>query len=308
MDETYDAIVLGGGPAGLTAGIYLVRAGIKTLVVEKQMLGGAPMNTEHIENYPGFPDGVSGRELMTRMGDQARNVGVVIGEFSQIQDIGMENGRFISRTDSNSYSTTGVIVATGTEPTKLGIPGESELVGRGISYCATCDGMFFRGMEVAVVGGGDSALSEALTLANIASKVYVIHRREQFRAQQVLQDRVSRNEKIELLLNKVPVRINGEAQVETMTLRDATIGSESDLPVAGIFFYVGSRPDTGFTHELVDRDGAGFIITNEELETKTAGLYAAGDVRNKTLRQITTAVGDGALAAVNLEKYILEKR
>jgi thioredoxin reductase (NADPH) len=308
MDETYETIVLGGGPAGLTAGIYLVRAGIKTLVVEKQMIGGAPMNTEHIENYPGFPDGVSGRELMARMGDQARNVGVVIGEFSQIHNVRVEADHFISQTDGASYRTAGVIVATGTESTKLGIPGEDQLVGRGISYCATCDGMFFRGLEVAVVGGGDSALSEALTLANIASKVYVIHRREQFRAQQVLQDRIAQNDRIKLLLNKAPIRINGGNQVDSMTLKDTVTGSESDLVVSGIFFYVGSKPDTGFVGELVERDGAGFIVTDEGLATQTIGLFAAGDVRKKTLRQITTAVGDGALAAVNLEKYILEKR
>jgi len=181
-------------------------------------------------------------------------------------------------------------------------------VGKGISYCATCDGMFFRGMEVAVVGGGDSALSEALTLANIASRVYVVHRREQFRAQRILQDRAERNGKIEFLLNKVPVSVNGRDLVESLTLRDAKTNEESVLPLSGIFFYVGSHPGTAWVGALAEFDPAGFVVTDEGLETKTKGMFAAGDVRKKSLRQITTAVGDGALAAVNLEKYVLEKR
>ncbi len=202
----------------------------------------------------------------------------------------------------------GLIAAMGTEPLKLGIPGEEALVGRGVSYCATCDGMFFRDLHVAVVGGGDTALSEALTLANIAGKVYVIHRRDQLRAQQILQGRAARNDKIELMLGRVPLRINGAKEVESITLRHTETGVESELKVSGVFFYVGLRPDTGFLGDLVDRDEAGFIVTDEDLGTKTPGLFAAGDVRRKSLRQISTAVGDGALAAVNLEKYLLEKR
>jgi len=308
MMDAYEAVVIGGGPAGLTAGIYLMRAGIRTLLLEKQLLGGAPMNTEHIENYPGFPDGVSGAELMGRMAEQARKLGLPIAEFSEVASVTKEENMFVIRGGKDSYRSLGIILAMGTEPAKLNIPGEDAFVGKGISYCATCDGMFFQGMEVAVVGGGDSALSEALTLANLTSKVYVVHRREQFRAQRILQDRAERNGKIEFLLNKVPVRVNGKDLVESLTLRHAKTNEESDLPVAGVFFYVGSHPGTGWIGALADKDPAGFIVTDEALETRTKGMFAAGDVRKKSLRQISTAVGDGALAAVNLEKYVLEMR
>jgi thioredoxin reductase (NADPH) len=308
MNDSFEAVIIGGGPAGLTAGIYLMRAGIKAILLEKQLCGGAPMNTEHIENYPGFPDGISGRDLMERMAQQARNVGLQIAEFSQVDGVEAMEGSFVTRTDKESYRSAGLILATGTEPAKLNIPGEDVFVGRGISYCATCDGMFFRDLEVAVIGGGDSALSEALTLANIAAKVYIIHRRDQFRAEQILQQRARRNSKVELLLKKVPVRVNGADQVESITLRDTATSAESDLSVSGVFFYVGSSPDTAFLGNLIDRDGSGFVVTDEGLATRVPGLFIAGDARKKSLRQISTAVGDGALAAVNLEKYILEKR
>ena len=308
MNNSFEAVVIGGGPAGLTAGIYLMRAGIKAVLLEKQLLGGAPMNTEHVENYPGFPDGISGRDLMSRMADQARNVGLQIVEFAQVESIESKDRSFVTRAGNESYVSEGVVLATGTESTKLNIPGEDTFVGRGISYCATCDGMFFRGLEVAVIGGGDAALSEALSLANIVDKVYIVHRRGQLRAQQILQDRARKNTRVEFLLNKAPVRVNGGDQVESITLRDTVTAMESDLKVGGIFFYVGSRPDTAFLDSLVDREGAGFVIADEDLATKTPGLFIAGDVRKKSLRQISTAVGDGALAAVNLEKYILEGR
>ncbi len=308
MDNAYEAVIIGGGPAGLTAGIYLMRARINTLLLEKQLPGGAPMNTEHIENYPGFPEPISGRELMGRMAEQARRLGLQIKEFSQVEGIEHGDGGFTIRVDKDVYRSTGLILAMGTAPVKLGIPGEEALLGRGISYCATCDGMFFRDLEVAVIGGGDAALSEALTLANITAKVNLIHRREELRGQQILQERVRRNERIELMLNKVPLRVVGGNQVESITLKDTKTGEESEIRVSGVFFYVGSRPDTSFLGDLVETDKTGFIITDQNLATKTEGLFAAGDVRSKSLRQITTAVGDGALAAVNLEKYILEKR
>ena len=308
MDDLYEAVIIGGGPAGLTAGIYLMRAGIRTVLLEKQPTGGAALNTEHIENYPGFPEGISGAELMRRMADQARRLGLEIKEFSEAVGLAHKNGVFETTVDKESYRSLGVIAAMGTEPAKLGIPGEETLVGRGVSYCATCDGMFFRGLEVAVIGGGDSALSEALTLANIAAKVYLVHRRDRFRGQQILQDRAAKNGKIEFLLNRAPSAINGTKQVESVTLRDTLTNETSDLKVSGVFMYVGLRPQTVFLGGLADRDEPGFVITGEGLETRTPGLFAAGDVREKTLRQISTAVGDGALAAVSLEKYVLEKR
>jgi thioredoxin reductase (NADPH) len=308
MNDILEAVIIGGGPAGLTAGIYLMRAGIRSLLLEKQLLGGAPMNTEHIENYPGFPDGISGKELMGRMAEQAKKVGLEIDEFSRVTGIVVKEGMFHVSTEDKTHKSMGLIIATGTEPVKLGIPGEDALVGRGISYCATCDGMFFRGLEVAVVGGGDTALSEALSLAIIVKTVYLIHRRDRFRAQQILQDRARKNEKIEFLLNKIPLRVNGNDQVESISLRDTVTSVESDLPVSGVFLYVGSKPDTAFLEGLAERDNGGFVITDDELATRTPGLFVAGDVRRKSLRQVSTAVGDGALAAVNLERFILEKR
>ncbi len=308
MGDSYEAIIIGGGPAGLTAGIYLMRAGIRAMLLEKQMLGGAALNTGRIDNYPGFPEGISGSELTRRMAEQARKHGLVIKEFSEADGLRRTDGPFEIKVDKESYRAAGVIAAMGTVPLKLGIPGEEALLGRGVSYCATCDAMFFRNLEVAVVGGGDSALSEALSLANVVGKVSVIHRRDRLRGQQVLQDAAARNNKIEFLFNKTPLRVNGVSEVESMTLRDVKTGEESELKVSGVFFYVGTRPDTLFLGDLVDRDEAGFIATGENLSTKTAGLFAAGDVRKKSLRQISTAVGDGATAAVNLEKYLLEKR
>jgi thioredoxin reductase (NADPH) len=308
MSNSYEAVIIGGGPAGLTAGIYLMRARIKAVLLEKGVLGGAPMNTEHVENYPGFPEGVSGRELMAKMAEQARRLDLPITEFSQVEGIDHGDGKFTVRTDKESFESLAVILAMGTDPAKLGIPGEDTLVGRGISYCATCDGMFFRDQEVAVVGGGDSALVEALTLANIASRVYVIHRRNEFRAQRILQDRAAGNDRIRFLLNKTPTEIRGRDQVESVMLRDASTGVSSELPISGVFLYVGSRPATSFVRGLAETDNAGFVITDDELATRTRGLFAAGDVRRKSLRQISTAVGDGALAAVNLEKYVLETR
>ncbi len=308
MDDAYEAVIIGGGPAGLTAGIYLMRARIKAILLEKQILGGAPTNTEHIENYPGFPDGISGRDLMARMAEQARKVDLPIAEFSRVEGIDHKDGMFTTRTDKESFRSLGVILAMGTDPAKLGIPGEDTFVGRGISYCATCDGMFFKDLEVAVVGGGDAALSEALTLANIAARVYIIHRRNEFRAQRILQDRAAKNGRIQFLLNKTPIEIKGRDQVESIMLRDTTTSEESELKVSGVFFYVGSRPDTAFVGGLVEAEPSGFIVTDEHLATRTKGMFAAGDVRKKSLRQISTAVGDGALAAVNLKKYVLETR
>jgi thioredoxin reductase (NADPH) len=308
MSGPYEAVIIGGGPAGLTAGIYLMRARIKAILMEKQILGGAPMNAEHIENYPGFPEGISGGDLMAKMAEQARKLDLPIVEFSGVEGVGHGDGMFTIKTDKESFESLGVVLAMGTDPAKLGIPGEDKFVGRGISYCATCDGMFFRDLEVAVVGGGDSALAEALTLANIASRVYVIHRRGEFRAQRILQDRAAGNKKVRFLLNKAPVEVKGGDQVESIVLRDTANGEESELKVSGVFFYVGSRPATAFVRDLVDTDASGFIVTNDELATKTRGMFAAGDVRKKSLRQISTAVGDGALAAVNLERYVLETR
>jgi len=306
--EFHEAIIIGGGPAGLTAGIYLMRAGIDTLLLEKVIPGGAPVNTWRVENYPGFPEGISGKELMERFAAHAKNTGLLIKEFSEVEEISLKDGRFIVKTSEAAYESVGIVIATGTEPAKMGIPGENEFLGRGISYCATCDGFFFRNLDVAVIGGGDAAIEEGLSLANIARKVYIIHRRDALRAQKIIQDRAFRNSRMEFLWNKKPVEIGGKDQVEYIAVEDTKTKERTEVKIDGVFVYVGANPNTSFLGNLVDRDESGFVLTDEALSTGTKGLFIAGDVRKKTLRQISTAVGDGALAAVNLEKYILEKK
>lgn len=308
MADNYEAVIVGSGPAGLTAGIYLMRAGINAIVFEKGVVGGTPLMTDHVENYPGFPEGITGTDLMARMAEQARRFDLAFGEFTAIEKVALSRERFEIAHGEGTLTTMGLIVAVGTEPAKLDIPGETQFAGRGVSYCATCDGMFFRDAKVAVVGGGDAAIQEALTLANLAGHVYIVHRRGELRAQKVLQDRVFKNSKITVLWNRAPTEIKGQDQVESLLLKDTGTGELSEVPVDGVFFYVGSRPNTSFLGDLVDRDETGFIITGEDLSTRTPGLFVAGDARKKTLRQVTTAVGDGALAAVGLERYILEKR
>jgi thioredoxin reductase (NADPH) len=308
VSEFHEAIIIGSGPAGLTAGIYLMRAGINAVLVEKGVLGGTPMNYDHVENYPGFPDGISSKELMRKMAEQAKRFGLSVKEFAEVEEVALEGDRFTVKAGGDVLESLGAIVCTGTVSMKIGIPGEEEFVGRGISYCATCDGAFFRNLDVAVIGGGDAAIQEGLALTNIVRKVYVIHRRDQLRAQKIIQERAFKNEKMEFLWNKVPVAIEGKDQVESILLEDTKTHERSRVNVDGVFVYVGARPNTQFLGGLVERDGAGFIITDEDLATKTAGLYVAGDARKKSLRQIATAVGDGALAAVSLEHYILEKR
>ncbi len=308
LSEHYEGIIIGAGPAGLTAGLYLMRAGISALVCEKVLPGGAPLNTGRIENYPGFPDGISGSELMGRFEAQARAFGLPIKEFGEVRAVRQAEGRFIVSLNDDDITADGLIVASGSEPVKMGIPGETELTGRGVSYCATCDGMFFRDLEVAVIGGGDSAIEEALSLANIVKKVYVVHRRDALRAQKILQDRAFNNPRMEFLWNLRPVEIVGAEQVEGIVLEDTVAGTRKTVPVSGVFFYVGYRPNTEFLAEYVERDPAGYIITDDRCATGTPGIYAAGDVRKKALRQISTAVGDGAVAAVSLERYILEKK
>jgi thioredoxin reductase (NADPH) len=308
VKEFHEVIIIGGGPAGLTAGIYLMRAGIDTLLLEKMIPGGTPVNTDHIENYPGFPEVISGRELMNRFGEQAKTCGLAVKEFSGVEGVTFEGGRFITKTAEGLFESLALLVATGTEPAKMGIPGESEFLGRGISYCATCDGSFFRNLDVAVIGGGDSAIEEGLALANIVRKVYVVHRRDSLRAQKIIQERAFKNNKMEFLWNKIPVEIKGKDQVESLLLEDTKTGERSEVKVDGVFVYVGANPATSFLGDLVERDKTGFVLTDENLSTKTEGLFVAGDARKKSLRQISTAVGDGALAAVMAERYVLERK
>lgn len=301
--EDYDLIIAGGGPAGLTAGLYAGRAMLKTLLLERMVLGGQAASTFLIENYPGFPDGISGPELSQAMEKQARNVGLII-ENREIVALRASGKIWEIEAGGKTLRTKAVIVATGVEPKKLGVPGEEELKGRGVSYCATCDGPFFRNQEIAVIGGGDSAVDEAVYLTRFAAKVFLLHRRDSLRAEKILQERAFRNPKVEILWDTVVTRVVGENGVDGLEFKNLKTNAAGGLKVGGVFFYVGWLPLTGFLKGIVPLDEAGYVPTDEKMATSVPGIFAAGDVRQKTLRQVATAVGDGAAAAFSAEKYI----
>ena len=298
--EIYDLVIVGAGPAGITAGIYAKRARLKAVVIEKLGVGGQIVVSDSVENYPGFPE-ISGYELMQKFEEQARSFDLEIedGEVVEITD----EGEYKSvRTDDRDYKTRSVIIASGAKPSRLGVKGEAELIGKGVSFCATCDGFFFRDKDILVVGGGDSAITEALFLSKIVNKVYVAHRRSELRAAKILQERAFANPKIEFVWNSVVEEITGKDTVEGVILRDVVTEERSGLAVSGVFMYVGLVPNTGFVD--VEKDDAGFILTDERLATSVTGIFAAGDCRTTLLRQVATAVGDGALAAVSAERYL----
>lgn len=299
----FDLLILGGGPAGLTAGLYAARVKLNTLLLEANLMGGRAALTDLIENYPGFPEGIAGAELMQRFTDQALRFGLR-WQLAQVTDV--ELGGEIKRvtTSAGVYEARRVVIATGTERRKLGIAGEEELTGRGISYCATCDGAFFGGKKVAVVGGGDAALKEALFLTKFAREVVVIHRREEFRAGRSLQERARADKKIRFLLGRVPEAVVGESFVRGLTLRNVRTGKQEKEEVEGIFVAIGAVPSTAFLKGKLALDKEGYILTNESCEALLPGVFAAGDVRAKALRQVATAVGDGAVAAAAVERSL----
>jgi thioredoxin reductase (NADPH) len=299
----YDLVIAGGGPAGLTAGLYAARARLNTLLIEKMAPGGQAATTFLIENYPGFPEGISGFDFAQALELQAKKFGLIIanGEVNHLRRDGKlwEIGH-----EANRLRAKAIIIATGVEPKKLGIPGEEELKGKGVSYCATCDGPFFTNEEIGVVGGGDSAVDEAIYLTRFARKVYLIHRRNAFRAAKISQERAFRNEKIEILWDSVVEKIHGEKSVEGVTLKNVKTGEKREIHLKGLFMYVGWVPNTGFLRGLVSLDSQGFVTTNDQMATSQPGIFAAGDVRVKLLRQVATAIGDGATAAFAAEHYI----
>jgi thioredoxin reductase (NADPH) len=297
----YDLIIVGAGPAGLTAGIYAVRYGLNTIVLEKEVLPGQIAATDLIENYTGFT-AISGPELMQKFKEHAESAGVKI-EFAHVSLVRSENEKKVVVTDNGDFEAKAVIIATGANPKKLGIPGEDEFLSKGVSYCATCDAPFYKGKTVMVVGGGESALTDALILSNIAKKVYVVHRRDKLRACTILQQRASKRDNIEIIWDTIPEKIEGKAKVENIILRNLKTDTVSSMPVDGVFIYVGIRPNTEFVN--VNKNGSGFIVTNEKLETSVGGIYAAGDCRNTPIWQVVTAVADGAVAAVFAHEYIL---
>ncbi len=306
MSNQLDLVIIGGGPAGLTSGIYACRARLRTLLLEKVSPGGQVLVTDFVENYPGFPEGLAGYELIDKMVAQAKRFDLKIenGEVTSISPQEEQGLIQVQLAGDRVLTPKAVIVATGASPNKLGVPGEQEFTGRGVSYCATCDGPFFRDQEVAVVGGGDSAVQEALFLTKIVKKVYLIHRRDELRAIKLLQEKALAEPKIEPVWNTVVEAIEGKDQVEALSLLNRKTGERSKLPVQGVFIFVGIRPNTSFVKEVVDTDERGFILTDEWMQTSVQGIFAAGDCRSKPLRQISTAVGDGATAAFGVEHLL----
>lgn len=302
----YDLLIIGGGPAGLTAGMYGARGGLNTLVLERGAPGGQAAQTDRIENYPGFPDGISGVELAMKFTEQAQRFGAKL-EMATVEKADFTGKLKRVWTAKGEYTGRAVIIATGASPRSLEVPGEEALRGRGVSYCATCDGAFFRGKKVAVVGGGDSAVEEALFLTRFAEQVIIIHRRDKLRAAQVLQQRAREHPKITFSWNTVVEAILGESKVEALRLKDVVSGVVREESFDGIFIFIGHKPNTAFLLGALSLDEGGYIVTGEDLSTSVSGVFAAGDVRAKAFRQIATAVGDGAAAAMAAEKYLAEQ-
>jgi thioredoxin reductase (NADPH) len=305
MEKDFQLIIFGGGPAGLAAGLYAARNRINVLMVEKSMVGGLAVYAELIENYPGFPDGIGGMELGQLMLKQAEKFGLKTLT-AEIQGLEVNSQKKIIRTSEGEMTAKAVIIALGSERINLDVPGEKEFVGKGVSYCATCDAAFYRNKEVAVIGGGNSAISEALHLAKFASKVILIHRRDQLRATRVFEETARADSKIHFLLNTTIDSIQGKNFVEYLQLNNVKTGAKSTLPLSGVFVAIGQRPNTGFLKGLIGLDATGYIIANEKMETNLAGVFAAGDIRSNSIRQTITAAGDGATAAIYADRYIGE--
>ena len=303
-ENSYDVIIIGGGPAGMTAGLYASRAALKSLLVEKMIMGGQMMTTTKVENWPGYPGGIDGPELMMRFQEHCVEFGLetTTGEVQQIEDLGQQKRLLI---DGQEYLCRALIVATGAIPRKLGLEGEEALVGRGVSYCATCDGAFFRDVPIAVIGGGDTAAEEALFLTRFASKVYMVHRRDELRATKILQTRILENEKIEMVWDSVVTELASDnTGLKGLRIKNVKTLEERHLEVVGMFAAVGVVPTTGFLGDLVELDEGGYVVAGEDTHTSVPGIFAAGDCRTNVLKQVSTAVGDGAVAAVQSEKFI----
>jgi thioredoxin reductase (NADPH) len=300
---TYDVIIVGGGPAGLTAGIYARRSKLETLLIEKMAPGGQVLSTHWVDNYPGFPEGLAGYELSDRMRQQAERFGLSIAS-DEITGASLEGPEKVIHGVDRHYRARAVIVASGAVWKKLGVPGEERLAGRGVSYCATCDGPFYQDLEVAVVGGGDSAVQEAVYLTRFAKKVYLIHRRDQLRACRILQEKALTHPKVEPLWKRVVESVEGGDQVEALKIKTVDGSAREVLPVQGVFIYVGIQPNTDWLSGTVPLDDQGFIPTDDRMATGVPGVFAAGDVRRKMVRQISTAVGDAATALLAAEHYL----
>lgn len=303
-EQEYDVVIIGAGPAGLAAGLYAARARRKTILIERNVTGGQIALTSTVENYPGL-DEVNGFDLGQMMQRQAEKYGMETG-YANVTKLKRRNGVHVVRTNEGDYLAKAVILTGGADYNRLGVPGEDELIGKGVSYCATCDAAFFKDQVVAVVGGGDAAMDEGLFVTRYASKVYVIHRRDQLRASKILQERAFANEKMEFIWDTVVEEVQGEDAVQRLKLRNVKTNEASTLDVAAIFIFVGLSPNTGYLKGMLKMDEGGHIYVNEWMETEVPGLFAAGDVRVNSARQVVSAAGDGATAAIRADHYITD--
>jgi len=305
MKKDYEVIIIGGGPAGLSAGLYTSRARLGSLLIEKMGVGGQIADAEQVDNYPGFPQGIGGFELGQLMHQQATEYGLET-LLAEVTGIELQERQKVVKTTEGNFATKAVIIASGSERRKLGIPGEEKFTGKGVSYCATCDAPLFREKPVAVVGGGDAAITEAIYLAKFASKVTVIHRRDQLRASRILQEKAFAEPKIEFLWDSVAEEIEGTDLVQRIRLHQVKTGEKSTLDISGVFISVGLKPNTDYLKGVLPLDAAGYIITNDKMETEIPGILAAGDIRHNSARQAITAAGDGATAAIYAERFIMQ--
>ncbi|MBI2560319.1 MAG: thioredoxin-disulfide reductase [Planctomycetes bacterium] len=302
-NNVYDIVIIGGGPAALSAAVYTGRAELKTVIFEKKVTGGQILTSTLVDNYPGFPDGISGAELTELMEKHAKKFGAEI-KYEEVLGLKVEGDTKIVTTDSGMYNSPIIILASGADPRKLGVPGEDEFVGRGVSYCGTCDGPFYKDKDVVVVGGGDSAITEGLFITKFAKAVHIVHRRAELTAAKIFQDEARSNPRVRFVWNSVIEEISGRDMVEGVTIKNLLNNERKDLPCQGVFIFVGNIPNTGFLGNLLCVDQGCHIETDENMETAIKGIYAVGDIRKNSYRQLVTAAGEGAIAAMAAEREL----